>query len=93
MSENIYCNACIIVRGMESWLKVCLVLFCCTPLALQAQRALSFTLCANGSHGCGVGLSTALLPVAVEFRTVGAAAGSVGQWTPLGDITIDAGEL
>ena len=79
---------------MESWLKVFFVLFFCTPLALQAQRALSFTLCArNEEDSCSVGLSTALLPVAVEYRTVGAAAAtSVGEWTPLGEVTINAGE-
>ena len=74
-------------------MKVFFVLFSCTPLVLQAQGDMSFTLCANSSQGCSVGLSTALLPVAVEFRTVGAAAAtSVGEWTPLGEVTIDAGE-
>ena len=75
-------------------MKVFFVLLSCTPLVLQAQGDLSFTLtCASSSQGCSVGLSTAMLPVAVEYRTVGAAtATSVGEWTPLGEVTIDIGE-
>ena len=58
--------------------------------ALADQQNLKLTVCFSSEEGCGAGLSTQALPVAVEFKRPNGT--GAFDWQPLGNFIMNASE-